>query len=71
MPDVVLAVQDLRPPAFEDIPLFEPVSFELVENEIKVLSAPSGTGKSVLLKCIANLLVYPSVGKVHFRGKSP
>jgi ABC-type iron transport system FetAB ATPase subunit len=60
-PSLLLECRGLSPPAFQaGAPLFEPVSCQLHTNEVLCLEAPSGTGKSVLLKCIANLLIASS-----------
>lgn len=58
----VLRVLDLKK-SFGKKEVLKGVSFDIKENEIKVIIGPSGGGKSTLLYCI-NLLTKPDSGKI-------
>ena len=45
------------------------ISFEVAEQEVKVIFGPSGSGKSTLLRCI-NMLSPPDKGEVFLRGQN-
>ena len=49
--------------------LFRPVDFTLEEGDRLALLGPTGSGKSVLLKILAGLLV-PTSGEILFRGRA-
>jgi len=51
------------------IELFENVSFEIIKNRITTIVAPSGTGKTSLLRIIAGLEI-PSAGEIVNKGES-
>jgi len=55
--------------AYEDLQVLKGVSFELAEQEVKVIFGPSGSGKSTLLRCI-NMLNPPDKGEIFLRGNS-
>lgn len=46
------------------------ICFATTRSPTSVQRGPSGSGKSVLLKCLAHLLVYPT-GTIHLSGQSP
>ncbi|KAI8137856.1 P-loop containing nucleoside triphosphate hydrolase protein [Fennellomyces sp. T-0311] len=50
--------------------LFKDIDIELNEREIIVLQGPSGTGKTTLLKCLAELIPYTD-GSSKLLGKTP
>ncbi|CAG8457088.1 5849_t:CDS:2 [Paraglomus occultum] len=50
--------------------LFKDVSISLREREIITITGPSGVGKTTLLKCIAELVVFEE-GKLYLDDKSP
>jgi len=54
---------------FGDLVVLDDVSFEVPEGETFVILGRSGTGKSVLLKCIVRLLE-PDSGKIFIDGKN-
>ncbi len=53
--------------SFRSQRIFEDVSLTLPEGEVSVLLGPSGTGKSVFLKCLIGLLK-PERGKIVVNG---
>lgn len=55
--------------SYKDLQVLKGVSFELAEQEVKVLFGPSGSGKSTLLRCI-NMLNPPDKGQIFLRGKN-
>jgi len=54
---------------FGDLVVLDDVSFEVPEGQTFVILGRSGTGKSVLLKCIVRLLE-PDSGKIFINGKN-
>jgi len=66
MKEPVIRVLDLWK-SYEDLQVLKGVSFELAEQEVKVIFGPSGSGKSTLLRCI-NMLNPPDKGEVYLRG---
>jgi phospholipid/cholesterol/gamma-HCH transport system ATP-binding protein len=54
---------------FGDLVVLDDVSFEVPEGQTFVILGRSGTGKSVLLKCIVRLLE-PDSGKIFIDGKN-
>jgi polar amino acid transport system ATP-binding protein len=66
MKEPVLRVVDLWK-SYDDLQVLKGVSFELAEQEVKVIFGPSGSGKSTLLRCI-NMLNPPDKGEVYLRG---
>ena len=48
---------------------FSPQSFQLPSGELRRVSGPSGSGKSSLLRAIANLVL--NTGTIHWDGKTP
>jgi polar amino acid transport system ATP-binding protein len=66
MKEPVIRVVDLWK-SYEDLQVLKGVSFELAEQEVKVIFGPSGSGKSTLLRCI-NMLNPPDKGEVYLRG---
>jgi polar amino acid transport system ATP-binding protein len=64
----VLRVVDLWK-SYEDLEVLKGISFDLEENEVKVIFGPSGSGKSTLLRCI-NMLNPPDKGEVYLRGQN-
>jgi len=65
---LTLEVKNLKK-SFEDLIVLDDVSLKLKEGENLVVFGKSGSGKSVLLKCIVGLM-YPESGKIFFEGKS-
>lgn len=55
--------------SFGDMSVLDKVSLSVNDGENLVLFGQSGTGKSVLLKCIVGLLE-PDEGEIYFEGKS-
>jgi len=54
---------------FDDVPVLSDLSLQLFENENLVILGKSGTGKSVLIKCIVRLLT-PDSGSINVLGKN-
>jgi polar amino acid transport system ATP-binding protein len=54
--------------SYGDLDVLKGVSFELEEQEVKVIFGPSGSGKSTLLRCI-NMLNPPDKGEIFLRGE--
>jgi polar amino acid transport system ATP-binding protein len=52
--------------AYDELQVLKGVSFELAEQEVKVIFGPSGSGKSTLLRCI-NMLNPPDKGEIYLR----
>jgi len=65
---LTLEVKNLKK-SFDDLIVLDDVSLKLKEGENLVVFGKSGSGKSVLLKCIVGLM-YPDSGKIFFEGKS-
>lgn len=77
---LLLRVENLTAPTFENPvserghvpsdsgPVFSDLSFSVSSGDVLVVQGPSGSGKSVLLKCLAHLLIFPS-GYLYFQGK--
>ncbi|MFX1488223.1 MAG: amino acid ABC transporter ATP-binding protein [Promethearchaeota archaeon] len=55
--------------SYDDLQVLKGVSFEVKEQEVKVIFGPSGSGKSTLLRCI-NMLTQPDKGEVFLRGQN-
>jgi polar amino acid transport system ATP-binding protein len=55
--------------SYEDLEVLKGVSFELAEQEVKVIFGPSGSGKSTLLRCI-NMLNPPDRGEIYLKGEN-
>jgi len=55
--------------SYEDLEVLKGISFELGEQEVKVIFGPSGSGKSTLLRCI-NMLSPPDKGEIFLSGQS-
>ena len=55
--------------SYDDLQVLKGVSFELAEQEVKVIFGPSGSGKSTLLRCI-NMLAPPDKGDIFLRGEN-
>jgi polar amino acid transport system ATP-binding protein len=64
----VIRVDDIWK-SYDDLQVLKGVSFELVEQEVKVIFGPSGSGKSTLLRCI-NMLSPPEKGDIYLRGEN-
>lgn len=67
MANVVIEVKNVSK-SFGDFVVLDDVSLNVYEKENLVIFGKSGTGKSVLLKCIVKLLV-PDKGKIFIFGK--
>lgn len=67
MANVVIEVKNVSK-SFGDFVVLDDVSLNVYEKENLVIFGKSGTGKSVLLKCIVKLLV-PDQGKIFIFGK--
>ena len=50
--------------SYGELEVLKGISFELMEQEVKVIFGPSGSGKSTLLRCI-NMLAPPDQGEVY------
>lgn len=68
----LLTISSLTSPRYSPTspPLWTSLSFSLPPSSILVLRGPSGSGKSVLLKCIAKLLLYPPPGEIRLHGQT-
>jgi len=55
--------------SFDDLVVLDDVSISVTEGENLVIFGKSGSGKSVLLKCLVGLMV-PDSGQVFFEGKN-
>jgi len=64
--DTILRAQDLRK-SFGEKPVLRGVDLAIPRGSITTVLGPSGTGKSVLLKCLAGVLE-PDSGSVFFDG---
>jgi phospholipid/cholesterol/gamma-HCH transport system ATP-binding protein len=65
-PDFLLSVEDLHK-SFDGRPVLTGVTLGIPRGSIFTVMGPSGTGKSVFLKCLANVL-QPDAGKIKFDG---
>ena len=63
----VLEVENLAA-AWEGVPVFRGVSFQILEGEFFVLLGPNGSGKTTLLRCLAGL-ERPTEGSVRLNGE--
>ncbi len=68
MKEKVIEIQDLTV-KFDDVSIFDNFSMELYKGETLVILGKSGAGKSVLLKCITNLLT-PDSGTIVVLGEN-
>ena len=66
--DIMVDIKNLSK-AFDDNIVLEDVSMQISEGENVVVFGKSGTGKSVLLKCMVGLLE-PDAGEIYIDGKS-
>ncbi len=66
--DVMVDIKNLSK-AFDDNIVLEDVSMQISEGENVVVFGKSGTGKSVLLKCMVGLLE-PDAGEIYIDGRS-
>lgn len=64
--DIVLHVEGLKK-SFDERPVLKGVDLEVPRGSIFTVLGPSGTGKSVFLKCLANVL-QPDAGRISFDG---
>ena len=55
--------------SYDDLQVLKGVSFDLDEQDVKVIFGPSGSGKSTLLRCI-NMLSPPEKGDIYLRGEN-
>jgi polar amino acid transport system ATP-binding protein len=55
--------------SYGDLNVLKGVSFELAQQDVKVIFGPSGSGKSTLLRCI-NMLEPPDKGEVYLSGQN-
>ncbi|MFW9865905.1 MAG: amino acid ABC transporter ATP-binding protein [Candidatus Thorarchaeota archaeon] len=55
--------------SYNELEVLKGVSFELAEQEVKVIFGPSGSGKSTLLRCI-NMLEPPDKGEISLSGQN-
>lgn len=55
--------------SFEDLVVLDDVSLSVMDGENLVVFGKSGSGKSVLLKCIVGLML-PDSGEIFFEGKN-
>jgi phospholipid/cholesterol/gamma-HCH transport system ATP-binding protein len=65
---LILEVKHLKK-SFDDFIVLDDVSLKLKEGENLVVFGKSGSGKSVLLKCIVGLM-YPNSGEIFFEKKN-
>ena len=66
--DIMVDIKNLSK-AFDDNVVLEDVSMQISEGENVVVFGKSGTGKSVLLKCMVGLLE-PDAGEIYIDGRS-
>ena len=64
----VLEIRDVWK-AYDQLEVLKGISFDVMEQEVKVVFGPSGSGKSTLLRVI-NMLTPPDKGEVLLRGQS-
>jgi polar amino acid transport system ATP-binding protein len=55
--------------SYDELQVLKGISFELAEQEVKVIFGPSGSGKSTLLRCI-NMLAPPDKGEIYLRDEN-
>ncbi|MCC5942146.1 MAG: ATP-binding cassette domain-containing protein [Balneolaceae bacterium] len=67
-PEQVIDIQNLRI-GFDDVPVLRDLSVQLFEKENLVILGKSGSGKSVLIKCIVRLL-NPDFGIINVLGEN-
>jgi phospholipid/cholesterol/gamma-HCH transport system ATP-binding protein len=65
-PTIALHVEDLRK-GFNGKSILSGIDLEVPRGSIFSVLGPSGTGKSVFLKCLANIL-QPDAGRIRFDG---
>lgn len=68
MVEPVLRVNDVWK-SYGDLEVLKGISFEVAEQEVKVIFGPSGSGKSTLFRCI-NMLETLDKGEVYLRGQN-
>jgi len=64
----IIEVKNLQK-GFDNVPVLRNLSLQLFENENLVVLGKSGSGKSVLIKCMVRLLMADS-GSIHIFGKN-
>ena len=64
---IALHVEGLEK-SFDEKPVLRGVDLEVPRGSIFTVLGPSGTGKSVFLKCVANILK-PDAGRIRFDGR--
>ena len=64
---IALAVSDLRFSYENGSPVWSDVTLDVHEGEVLSILGPNGTGKSTLMRCMANL-ISPDTGKVTIGG---
>ena len=67
-PELVIEINDLRK-GFDNLPVLNNLSLQLFKNENLVILGKSGSGKSVLIKCIVRL-IKPDYGSIHVLGEN-
>ena len=68
MAEKVIRVIDIWK-SYDELQVLKGISFELAEQEVKVIFGPSGSGKSTLLRCI-NMLAPPDKGEIYLRDEN-
>jgi len=68
MADILIKINHLTK-SFDDLKILDDISLSVFKGENLVVFGQSGTGKSVLLKCIVRLLV-PDSGEILLNGKN-
>ncbi|MCH8557651.1 MAG: ATP-binding cassette domain-containing protein [Balneolia bacterium] len=66
--EAIIEVKNLQK-GFDKVPVLRDLSLQLFENENLVVLGKSGSGKSVLIKCMVRLLIADS-GSIHIFGKN-
>jgi polar amino acid transport system ATP-binding protein len=66
MKNLVLQINDVWK-SYGTLEVLKGISFNVAEQEVKVIFGPSGSGKSTLLRCI-NMLNPPDKGEIYLRG---
>ncbi|MEX2566824.1 MAG: ATP-binding cassette domain-containing protein, partial [Cyclobacteriaceae bacterium] len=64
----IIEIKNLKK-GFDDVPVLRDLSLQLFENENLVVLGKSGSGKSVLIKCIVRLLT-PDAGSITVLGQN-